>query len=93
MKAYHQVPVHPPDIPKTAVIIVTCPMASVMLLKLSSGSWIFDNIIHDLPFVFVYLDNILVASSSFSQQISNFFYNTVFYNNFLYKIFFLRLFL
>ena len=68
-------------------------MASVMLLKLSSGSWIVDNIIHDLPFVFVYLDNILVASSSFSQQISNFFYNTVFYNNFLYNIFFLRLFL
>ena len=30
-----------------------------------------DNLLHDLPFVFVYLDNILIASSSFPQHLQH----------------------
>ena len=30
-----------------------------------------DNLLHGLPFLFVYLDDILVASSSFSQHLSH----------------------
>ena len=74
MKAYHQVPVHPPDIPKTAVIT---PFGlyeyRYMPYGLCNAAQTFqrlmDNILHDLPFVFVYLDNILIASSSFSQHL------------------------
>ena len=28
-----------------------------------------DNILHDLPFVFLYLDDILIANSSFPQHL------------------------
>ena len=74
MKAYHQVPVNPSDISKTAVIT---PFGLFEYLYMPYGlcnaaqtfQRLMDNILQDLPFAFVYLDDILIASSSFQQHL------------------------
>ena len=69
-------PVHSLDIPKTAVIT---PFGLFEFLRMPFGlknsaqsfQRLMDSVLRDLPFLFVYLDDILVASTSKSQHLSH----------------------
>ena len=76
LKGYHQIPVNPKDVRKTAVItpfglflFPRCPFG----LKNAGQDFqrLMDKILGDVPHTFVYLDDILIASESMEQHMED----------------------
>ena len=76
IKGYLQIPAHPNDVPKTAVIT---PFGLFEFLRMPMGlknaaqafQRLMDSVCAGLEFVFVYLDDILIASESEDQHMKH----------------------
>ena len=76
LKGYHQIPVAVEDVPKTAVItpfgLYIFPCTPFGLKNAGQDfQRLMDEILGDLPRVFVYIDDILVASENLEQHLKD----------------------
>lgn len=81
VKAYHNIPVHPPHVEKTAIISPAGLFEYIRMpfgLRNAPSTWMrfITSVLGDLDFIFIYFDDILVFSETLEQHLE--FLNIIF---------------